>query len=401
MSGGARGAAPPAVAFMWEQFGAYHVDRLEACAAAFAGRLRVVGVEVASRSRTYAWAPVEGGAGWERHTLFPGQVAEEVPWRRKLARSLSALRACGARDVFLCNQDRPEILALLPLLRLRGVRAHAMLDAKFDDSPRRLAKEALKPAVLRLFNGALVAGALHADYYRFLGMPPGWAHTAYDAISVARVRGASDVPLAPDGPAHAERDFVAVARFVPKKDLPTAVRAFARFRALCPGTSRRLILCGSGPLEAELRRLAARGGVSDAVVFAGFLGPDEVARTLAHGLALVLPSVEEQWGLVVNEAVALGVPILCSDNVGARGTLVRTGVNGFVFERGNDEGLAWLMRLVSEDEGTWRRMSLACRRFAPLGDVGEFVRGVGELVGVAPTPVAAPRPDAPAEAAWA
>ena len=139
-----------------------------------------------------------------------------------------------------------------------------------------------------------------------------------------------------------------------------------------------MLLSGSGALEAEYRALIAELGI-DGVVFCGFLDADAVARMLADALALLLPSVEEQWGLVVNEAVALGIPVLCSDNVGARDTLVRSGVNGFVLESSNHEGFAACMVLLARDSELWRRMSLASHALAPLGDVLEFVRGVSEL----------------------
>ena len=393
----------PAVAFVWEQFGVYHLDRLEALANAFQGKRRVVGIEFASRSLTYAWAPTKGAAGgWERHTLFPDGVAESIPWWRKATALRRILSMSGVQDVFLCNQERPEILAVLPLLRAQGYRCYAMLDAKFDDSPRRVSKEFAKRAVFRLYNGGLLAGppdgaeaasnrSRHLDYYRFLGMHARWARPGYDVVSIARVRehAGGDAALPPEGGAsHADRPFVCVARFVPKKDLATAVRALALLRRnAAPGSlaaRRRLVLCGAGPLKNELRALVQSEGIADAVSFPGFLDAEAVARTLGSALALVLPSVEEQWGLVVNEAVALGVPVLCSDNVGARDSLVRTGVNGFSFEPGNHEGLSLLMRLVSEDEVLWRGLSRSCARFAPLGDVAAFVAGVDALLPIAP-----------------
>lgn len=382
MSRVAADAAPPVLVFMWEQFSAYHIDRLDALGVAYGDRARVVGIEVASRSRTYAWDPIEGAAHYERHTLFPDQVADDIGWRRKFKASRSLLRALRPAAVFLCNQEQPEILALLALLRLRGVRTYAMLDAKFDDTPRRVAKEWLKPAVFRLFTGGLVSGDRSADYYRFLGLPGGWSQPGYDTVSVARVRALVGGRVAPEGAPHAARDFVSVARFVPKKNLVCAIQAYAAWRAMRPAHPRRLVLCGSGPLEAMLRDECARLGVTDGVIFPGFLGPEEVARQLADGLAFVLPSVEEQWGLVVNEAVALGLPILCSDNVGARDTLVRVGQNGFVFEPHNPDGLAGLMFLVSEDERLWRRFCHGSQRLALAGDVVMFVAGVEALTGV-------------------
>ena len=370
---------PLALVFMWEHFSAYHIDRLEAVARAFHGRFTVVGIEVAARSRTYAWKPIKGDDSFERHTLFPDGVAEEIPPRRKLRSFLRVLGRYRPVGVFLCNQDQPEILAACALLRLRGIRAYAMLDAKFDDSQRKVLKEAAKQIVFRLYRGGLVAGQRHRDYYRFLGLPQDWARTAYDTVSIERVRRQAGTDLAPGGKPHGERDFVVVARFVPKKNIQTAIRAYARFRATCPGASQRLLLSGSGALETEYRALIAELGV-DGVVFCGFLNADAVARTVADAMALLLPSVEEQWGLVVNEAVALGIPVLCSDNVGARDTLVRSGVNGFVLEAGNHEGFAACMALLARDPGLWRRMSLASHALAPLGDVAEFVRGVSEFV---------------------
>ncbi len=369
----------PALLLVWEQFSAYHIDRLEALGRDLCGEFIVVGVEIAPRSQTYSWAPVQDDGSFVRHVLFPDAIADEVPWWSKLRAIIGVIRRYRVRGAFLCNQERPEILAAIVVLRLLRVPAYAMLDAKFDDSPRRVFKESLKQLVFRLYSGGLVAGRRHADYYRFLGMPAGWSVTGYDTISIDRICRQAKGLVAPDGPPHAERDFVVIARFVPKKNLTIAIRAFARYRAASAANRRRLVLCGSGPLDAELRALVAELGVPD-VVFTGFLGPEAIAEILTRALALVLPSVEEQWGLVVNEAVALGIPVLCSDNVGARDTLVRTGVNGFVFEPENFEGLSTLMQLLSADAELWRSMALSSRKIATQGDVAAFVAGVRYLV---------------------
>jgi glycosyltransferase involved in cell wall biosynthesis len=143
------------------------------------------------------------------------------------------------------------------------------------------------------------------------------------------------------------------------------------------------MICGSGPLESDLKE-RARG--CDGIHFLGFLQEDGVARALASSLALILPSVEEQWGLVVNEALAMGVPVLVSDNAGARDVLVRTAVNGYVFEPDNAAGLAQLMLRLAADEIEWRRLSEGAVAAAPAGDVARFVEGVVELTGIGKTP---------------
>ncbi len=379
--------ARPALIFVWEQFAPYHVDRIEAVARAFGDRFIIVGIEVSGSSSTYAWKPAPSSSVFERHTLFSGVQVETIAWRQKLRRSLAVINQYRARAVFLCNQDQKEILSALVLLRLRGVPTYALLDAKFDDRPRHVAQEFLKPLVFRLFSGGIAGGERHVAYYRFLGLPERWLAPGYSSVSADRVRAESETDLAPGGLPHADRDFVLVARFVAKKDIATAIRAYARFRAVRPDSTRKLVLCGSGATEAALRDLAEQSGVAEGVVFAGFLDAAAVSRTVARALALILPSLQEPWGLVVNEAVSLNIPVLCTENVGARDTLVRTGVNGFIVEAGNDEGLARFMGLLADDAALWHDMSLACARFAPLADGPAFADGVAKLLGEALNPV--------------
>ena len=75
----------PVVVFVWAYFGPYHVDRLEAAGATLAETHRVIAVEIAGSSETYAWSQTGVIAGVERVTLFPGGAAEKLPWWRVLA----------------------------------------------------------------------------------------------------------------------------------------------------------------------------------------------------------------------------------------------------------------------------------------------------------------------------
>ena len=115
-----------------------------------------------------------------------------------------------------------------------------------------------------------------------------------------------------------------------------AIDAYTRYAKMLGAGARDLYICGSGECEEVLRRQAESLG--DKIKFCGFVQTPEVARILGSTLALILPSTEEQWGLVINEAVAMSLPILCSMNVGARDLLVRSGVNGYIYEPDNPAG---------------------------------------------------------------
>ncbi|MBC7492597.1 MAG: glycosyltransferase, partial [Novosphingobium sp.] len=109
-------------------------------------------------------------------------------------------------------------------------------------------------------------------------------------------------------------------------------------------------------------------GLADCVEFPGFLPAHAVSRRLADALALVLPSVEEQWGLVVNEALAFGLPVIVSHQVGSRDALVRDGVNGHVVGSDAVEQLAQAMADIAGDRGKWEAMVAASHQRAWLGD---------------------------------
>ena len=370
----------PVVVFAWAYLGPYHVDRLEAAGAALGETHRVIAVEIAGSSETYAWNQTGTIAGVERVTLFPGAAAEALPWWRVLAALARLCWSLNARHVFLCHYERPESWLLAIGLRLLGRRAYVMFESKFDDYPRQLWRELLKVIFFLPYNGGIAGGTRSRDYLRWFGFRPRRIALGYDTVSMARVRQLAAAPPAPEGAPFAQRHFVIVARLVPKKNVAMALEAYGRYCRTVGPSARELHICGSGALESALRQRARELGLTKAV-FRGFIQAPEIARTLATGLALILPSTEEQWGLVVNEALAMGLPVLCSSNVGARDLLVRTEVNGFVIEPDNAEGLARLMQRLGDDEALWRRLAEGSRRLAPLADSRHFGAAAARLVG--------------------
>ncbi len=367
------------VAFVWAQFGPYHMDRCEAAAAALGPEREVIGIEVAAASDDYAWDPTGAGQGFRKITLFPGRSHDATRRGERFVRLVRAALASRARHVFMCHAGEPEYFLAALALRLAGRRVYVMSESKFDDLPRSAWREVAKKLFYLPYRGALVGGARTRAYMRFLGFRDDRIAEGYDTVSVARVRALAGSPPAPAGASHAARHFTAVARFVEKKNLALLIDAYGRYRALAGDAARPLVLCGAGPLEGALR--AEAQGI-EGIRFAGFVQAEVVARTLATSLALVLPSLEEQWGLVVNEALAMGVPVLVTDRVGARDSLVRSAVDGYLFETDNAEGLARLMHRLAADADEWRRLSEGTARFVARGDAARFAEGVRRLTGL-------------------
>ena len=366
------------VALVWENYGPMHVDRGEALAAEFGSDAEIIGIELCGRSEAYDWTPEQGSA-FRKITLFPtGQISRLGNFA--LARTLvAALYRAGARHVFLCHYEKPGILLTAIMLRLLGRSVYLMGCSKFDDYQRSLWREVGKSLFVLPYQAAISSGLRARDYARFLGMRPDRVVGEYNTLSLARIRALAATPPAPDGVPFAERHFSIVARLVPKKNIATAIAAYAIYHA-ATDQPRALCIYGSGPLEEELAGQVARLRLEASVRFLGFQETEIVATALGRTLALILPSVEEQFGNVVIEASALGVPTILSDNCGARDCLVRSGVNGFVIEPDNPAGLAFFMGLLDTDQALWERFCLAARDSAHYNDAPRFAEAVRQIV---------------------
>jgi glycosyltransferase involved in cell wall biosynthesis len=160
-------------------------------------------------------------------------------------------------------------------------------------------------------------------------------------------------------------------QLIERKGLRTLLDAF---RSAAGETPRlRLKLVGTGPLERELRAMLTPPE-RDRVEFAGFRPVSELPRLFAEADLFVLPSLHDGWGVVVNQALGAGLPIVCSDAVGAAHDLVVEGGNGLLVPAGECAPLrAALLELATDSERV-SRMSEHSRRLAAFWTIPRGVR---------------------------
>jgi glycosyltransferase involved in cell wall biosynthesis len=147
-----------------------------------------------------------------------------------------------------------------------------------------------------------------------------------------------------------------VGRLVPDKNLRGLIEAFAR---AAPAGEAELQVVGTGPLEAELRDLASQLGA--AVRFSGYVAPDAMPAVYAAADAFVLPSVFEPFGVVVREAVAAGLPIVCSRTTGAAGDVAVADRNALLADPREPDQLAAALELIIRDGGLRGQLARASR----------------------------------------
>lgn len=364
------------VVLVWENFGPTHFDRIRACAKD--PQLDVVAIEFFGGSKVYLW---EQGDLPDIHrvVLSPGgdQINGVTLWWR-------LIRACLRERpdaVFLCHYSVQPVFWTAVVLLLFGVRSIAMIDSKFDDKARSVWREAGKAVLLAPYAGALAGSRRTIEYLRFLGFKRRKIVEGFDSIDVARFSGQTDASPAAE---HAARDFLVVARLVEKKNLAAAIQAFAKWRGIA-AQPRKLRVIGYGHLGPALAEMAVSLGVADDVIFVGKADSRQVAQAMRTSLCLILPSYEEQFGLVVIEALALGLPALVSSNAGAIDGLIDNGVNGWIVDPYRPEALIAAMTLLDRDEAVWSKASVAALASAQRGDVHHFVSGVRTLARLSAT----------------
>jgi len=128
------------------------------------------------------------------------------------------------------------------------------------------------------------------------------------------------------------------------------------YESVGPAAGAWLLFVGDGELRCELERYVAVHNLAR-VRFAGFLNQSEISKAYTAADLLVLPSSHEPWGLVVNEALCFGLPVIASDRVGASWDLVRSGHNGYTYPCGDIDALAARLQALLSNRQFLQSMS--------------------------------------------
>ena len=358
-------------------------------------RMSVAAVEVAAQDAIYAWEPDGEKSPFEKETLFPHTSA--ISSRDLLVQSVwDAADRIRPMAVAVPGWSAPHALAALSWCVRRRVPAIMMSDSTIDDAPRHWWREKTKGRLVRLCGAALVGGEKHRSYMKRLGMMEERIFTGYDAVDNEHfARGAKaarkDETVQRAQHSLPKRYFLASCRFVEKKNLFRLLEAFARYRQRAGAGAWDLVLLGDGELRAAVEQRIRKLGVSNPVKLPGFKQYDDLPVYYGLAGAFIHASTVEQWGLVVNEAMAVGLPVVVSKRCGCVPDLVVSGRNGFCFDPYDVEGLARLMGLVASDKCDRRAMGLASREIIARWSPQNFAKNLAKAVNAACT---APQPKA-------
>lgn len=239
--------------------------------------------------------------------------------------------------------------------------------------------------VYRYVDRFLAIGSANRAYYRSLGIPEDRINnTPYTVDNERFIRAARLSPeerisvrkslgLQGDGPV-----ILFASKFMRRKHPDDVLRAAEALRNV--GLQFTILMIGGGEMEAELKKLTASLRL-DNIIFGGFVNQAELPRVYAACDVFVLPSDNEPWGLIVNEVMCAGLPVVVADKVGCAPDLVKEGVNGFLMQAGDVQSLVRALSRLIVDDGLRGRMGRESLRLIMNWSYEQCKDGIRSAVG--------------------
>ena len=287
--------------------------------------------------------------------------------------------------VWIHGYGYASCMVALAAARLKGIPAFMRGETHLGlPSTRNKLRHPLMSALYSQFSGLLAISSANRDYYRAMGVPD--RKISMVPYTVDNQRFIEAARITPEqrtemrarlGVADNAPVILYASKFQRRKCPDDLLAAFLKMRA--EGFPGHLVMVGSGEMDAELRAAAAASGDAN-VHFPGFLNQTELPRAYSATEIFVLPSEEEPFGLIVNEVMCAGMPVVVSAACGCAGDLVRPGVNGETFPARDVNALAGALARIGSDADLRRKMGEASREMIDHWSYRECLTGVREAM---------------------
>jgi glycosyltransferase involved in cell wall biosynthesis len=290
-------------------------------------------------------------------------------WRRRIGR-YNALLNSGLWSAL--NESKPQVIlcggysyfaSWEALLWARQHKVPFLLWSESnlqDQRQRHVIVEFLKKKFLRRCDGFVVPGRSACEYLKAHQVGDKSIFIAPNAVDNQLFASAAEAARK-NGPQHQNqivlppRYFVFVGRLVREKGVYELLSAYGRLDALLRQQVG-LVIVGDGPCRGELQQLAEKISPGS-IAFCGFVHRDELGPYYALAETLILPTYTDTWGMVVNEAMACGLPVIVSSAAGCSADLIRENGNGILIKPREVDSLESAMRRVATDPDLRRSMS--------------------------------------------
>lgn len=299
------------------------------------------------------------------------------------------------KSIYWINQFKPDVINLpgyyepamnivLFYCRLRGIKVVISSDSTEGDNVNIWWREAIKSFIVSKAHGFFCYGSKSAEYIYKLGMKPKHILVANNSVDNEKVQTVYDEALTKRDTSKKnynlrKYNFIYVGRLIAFKNLYNMLVAYKPLN----NTDWGLIILGDGSEDEKLKQYAEENDLNGVRFVEGQQWFD-VPKILALADVFILPSYSEPWGLVVNEAMAAGLPVIVSNKCGSAYDLVLENKNGYTFNPYNVEELTGIFKKFVENPSIinsfGEKSQEIIKRFSPEQVAQEMYDGFKKVV---------------------
>lgn len=365
---------------IWRSYGSYHLARVEALGKTFPD------AEIICYSHCREDAEYEFFNRQPRnHRVLVDARSSDLNFIQSFLATLRALLSDKPTLILTVGYERPETLASVLYSAFTKSSVFLMLNNQRADHDRLQIVESVKRGYLRIFQGFVHAGNTSGEYLLHLGAEPQKMVGGYNCVDNGMIWDLSERSRRQyPAPFNGRKYFLTVARMIPKKNYEGIIRAYHTYMQEVASTETPwlLVIIGDGTERGRIEAMIVDMGLQDSILLLGQINEmSKIVYYYTFASSLVHASHEnEQWGLVVNEAMASGLPVLVSNQTGCSSDLVENGVNGFTFDGNSSEGLAKHMLWMHHHKDRLQRMGHHSREIIKQYSPEVLAQNIHDLV---------------------
>ena len=366
------------IAIIFTNYGPYHISRVNALNdLCIKNGWELVGIEMSRQETTYEWETNIRDLPFKLISIIETKSWTEVEFQILFAKLNKYLAAINPDIIAIAGYFEIGMLFALFWSRWHGKKSILLSESTKNDFTRSWWKEIIKSWIVKQFDAALVGGNPHKRYLVNLEFSAESIFLGYDVVGNENFHpdNIRNLPEPINKPY-----FLAINRFVTKKNLSFLISAYFTYCQVIGENAWHLVLCGNGELRPELEQQIRELNLTEFVHMPGFLQQHELLPYFSHASCFIHASIQEQWGLVVNEAMAAGLPVLISNRCGCYEDLIIEGVNGFGFDPENQEELTNLMIKMSSGDVDLDSMGKASLQHIEKYSPDYFAQGLNHAI---------------------
>jgi glycosyltransferase involved in cell wall biosynthesis len=318
------------------------------------------------------------------HQLLFRQNSDLIPGYRLAIALVRDILRNKSELVVIPGYHRIEYWAMLWASMALGRKRAVFCDSTANDNVKTRFKEIAKSFFFRQCHGIFCYGTRSKEYIQSYGIDPRLISSPCQAAALPHDYDPAGILRRYQAGTRCDIEspiFLFVGRLAREKGLEDLLAAFRKIHECLPEA--KLLFVGPGETD-RLRSQALAWGLENSIEFLGNQTPGKIGELLEICTAMVLPSHREPWGLVVNEALSYGCPVVVSDICGCTPELVLTGVTGYSFPARDVgalcESMLQVIGLSKHRLSTAKRCLEVISQYTPERAALEILKGCDQIL---------------------